>query len=296
MAIIYTQVKVYVINTKAENATLNPIYMCIIKDRTMRDYYFIIVFSFLFVPVLLACLGLYTTIAVFIWRRRRPGSGPITILRSFQEKKDGKSQTSNNYTTSSTQGTNLSLDSLQNPENSNISQSMSNKKIKTKSLRSQKKVRSFKIILTLMAIFFICRLPSWVFNLVSIKYELQSEYEWFLPHIFSILSVINSSINPFLYCFLKETFNVYKIIKNKFISCFTGCCRFQVTVLKRNGDTLKIRNKQKLHSDIAALEIENHDEFPSRSMEAISPYICDQAAIRKKTGPLVEKGLFRKPK
>lgn len=291
MAIIYSHVKVYIINTKAENATFIPIYMCIINDPTMKDYYFIIVFSFLFVPVLLACLGLYTTIAIFIWRRRKPGSAPITIPRSSQGKKDGKSQTSN-YTTSSTQGTNLSLESIQNAENSNISQSNTKNMTKTKSLHSQKKVRSFKIILSLMAIFFICRLPSWILNLINIKYELQGEYEWLLPHIFSILSVINSAINPFLYCFLKEIFNVYKTIKNKFTSCFMGCCRFQVTVLKRNGETLQIRNRQKLHSDIAALE--NHDDFPSRSMEAVSPYICDLEAIRKKTGPLEEKCFFRK--
>ena len=72
--------------------------------------------------------------------------------------------------------------------------------------RKQRQIRIFKVILLLMAVFFICRLPNWVYILYKmLEYDTQQNIHWVLNYSFGIMVLLNCMLNPFLYTFLSET-------------------------------------------------------------------------------------------
>lgn len=71
--------------------------------------------------------------------------------------------------------------------------------------KRQVQVKMFKVILALMVVFFICRMPTWVFLLYKLGNVPQDNIHWVINYAFGLLVLTNCMANPFLYTFLSET-------------------------------------------------------------------------------------------
>lgn len=101
--------------------------------------------------------------------------------------------------------------------------------------RRQRQVRMFKVILTLIILFFFCRLPSWVFLLYKLGVEEEGNTHWMLNFIFGLGMMTNCMLNPFLYTFLSETIRLTTFLGGiisgiftagfRLITCKVCCCR-----------------------------------------------------------------------
>ncbi|RZB39817.1 7tm 1 domain containing protein [Asbolus verrucosus] len=96
----------------------------------------------------------------------------------------------------------------------------------SRDIRVERKIRTFKIIITLMMVFIICRLPYYMALIVK-KYAYGEEV-WYMNYSFLALHILNCCLNPLLYTFLHVTLKFCVKIKTeteKFvceICCF--CC------------------------------------------------------------------------
>lgn len=100
--------------------------------------------------------------------------------------------------------------------------------------RRQRQVRMFKVILTLMMVFFVCRLPTWIFLLYKLGVETEGNIHWMLNYIFGLGVLTNCMLNPFLYTFLSETIRLTTFLAEIIAGIFTAvfhlitckiCCR-----------------------------------------------------------------------
>ncbi|CAL1538289.1 unnamed protein product, partial [Lymnaea stagnalis] len=68
--------------------------------------------------------------------------------------------------------------------------------------------RVTRLVLTVIAIYIVCWLPYWVFQVVLVfqNYKISSPSKVLLFNFFTILSYANSMLNPFLYAFLSDNF------------------------------------------------------------------------------------------
>lgn len=85
-------------------------------------------------------------------------------------------------------------------------------------------MRMFKVILVLMAVFLLFRLPNWIFILYKLSFSVTGRIGWIINYSFSIIGILNSMVNPFLYTFLSETIRFTSRIRNW---CYKFCklCR-----------------------------------------------------------------------
>ena len=80
--------------------------------------------------------------------------------------------------------------------------------------RKQRQMRMFKVIVVLMAVYLVCRIPSWIFLLYKLNHNASSNLAWVLQSIFGILALLNTALNPFLYMFLQKTIQATTLITN----------------------------------------------------------------------------------
>jgi hypothetical protein len=80
--------------------------------------------------------------------------------------------------------------------------------------RYQRQVRLFKVILLLMFVFFICRLPSWIYTIYKLNNDADSNIHWVLNYSFGMLVLLNCALNPYLYTFMSETIKVVSFLGN----------------------------------------------------------------------------------
>ncbi|RZC43337.1 7tm 1 domain containing protein, partial [Asbolus verrucosus] len=104
---------------------------------------------------------------------------------------------------------------------------LDNVSLKNRDIRVERKIRTFKIIITLMIVFIVCRLPY--FTIFILKLSLPSKevglWTWILNYVFTAFQIVNCCLNPLLYTFLNQTLAIWVKIK-KLVKDFTWeiCC------------------------------------------------------------------------
>ncbi|XP_051168700.1 QRFP-like peptide receptor [Leptopilina boulardi] len=135
----------------------------------------------------------------------------------------GKSHISTNRETRSN-----TLSIVSNSGNSSRHQINNNKKSSQWPTHIKRKKRTLNIILILIIVFAVCRLPLWIFLLVKLHVRLEGNFWWYLQTVFSTLSLLNATVDPFLYAFLNETLSLVSTI------CSWKKGNFEVTSINNN--------------------------------------------------------------
>ena len=86
--------------------------------------------------------------------------------------------------------------------------------------RKQRQERLFRVILVLMAVFFICRMPTWMYLIYQLNTTAADDYYWHLYFMFGNLALLNCALNPYLYSFMSETIKVFSFLGNIIRSMF----------------------------------------------------------------------------
>lgn len=187
-------------DNRTEAIDTEVVYFCMYgtpKERNLIFYSLIGCISF--VPLMCLCLWLYYKIAQLIWRRRRPPAEKYY-----------------NNTPSVLADGSTNDEAPRNPPKSIM---------KSAKLRVERKVRTFKIILAIMIVFFLCRMPYWINNIFRFaKESADRPFHWILSYSFSLILILNTAINPFLYSFLNQTIAYLDKFFVTIGDCFSKIC------------------------------------------------------------------------
>uniref|UniRef100_A0A182KH47 G-protein coupled receptors family 1 profile domain-containing protein n=1 Tax=Anopheles christyi TaxID=43041 RepID=A0A182KH47_9DIPT len=242
-------------------------------DKSKNSYYFVIVFVVIFLPLLGAFCWLNGVIAKAFWVRRNPIGGLPTVAKkctsstSCESSNDKKTLTTNvaishpiverrtpasvftsnctcpHHNTTAIVGeqatqsdTPAGSPSAQRPAQGHQSEAISN--------RRRRQIHMFKAIVVLMLVFFVCRLPMWVFLLVKMVGEANTSAYWNLHYSFGILAMVNAVLNPLMYTFLTETIRFTLFVK---AYCTRACvqpCRNGLQRVKGGGGDFDFRRNR----------------------------------------------------
>ncbi|KAK6629724.1 hypothetical protein RUM43_003542 [Polyplax serrata] len=183
----YNQISVCFIDFD-ENSSFHG-HLCL-ANHTISNYYFFSVFTLIFLPLLIAFTFVYGAIARMMWLKRR------------REKETQMSVSASTLDTNV--GTEAGQEQIVRPT------AESKPKSKSPGGHSKKRVRTFTIILVIMVTFIICRLPQWIFIVVTTLpwHQLSGNFWWSVKYLLSALSLANTTINPFIYSFLNQVTNL----------------------------------------------------------------------------------------
>ncbi|XP_023724408.1 cholecystokinin receptor [Cryptotermes secundus] len=230
------------------------LYFCVVPTKVFKSEYYITVYTLIFLPLFVTFVGFYVVVAMYIWKRRIPtnksapaqNSSHKTAITSASRRdtkkyKKGDTKTSPRYVfksntesntgsrstllTDSTSGTPLN----RRKENySGMPETSSHVEPTVRTVQSKRKVRTFKVIMVLIATCFIGRVPSWSYNVAQSdpSIRLDDMKWWLLQYWFTILSLFSTALNPFLYCFLNETLDVIQSVFRFVRNIFGYCCVF----------------------------------------------------------------------
>lgn len=194
-------------------------------------------FLFIFIPILLVFLWLNTVLAKEIWKRRHP-PGVYQNRKSSEEESSTLDMKVTNETNISSAHQNSSRvssadqrkgkDVVSSTQNHGViftiqPQHSSNVNVIKTNERKQRQIRMFKVIVVLMAVFFICRLPNWIFVLYKMNNSANKIYHWVFQYAFGVVGLTNCMLNPFMYTFLSETIRVTKFLRDFCIKCIKPC-------------------------------------------------------------------------
>ncbi|EJY57484.1 AAEL017549-PA, partial [Aedes aegypti] len=98
--------------------------------------------------------------------------------------------------------------------------------------RKKRQLRMFKAIVFIMSVFFLCRLPTWIFLLIKLHGTANTNTFWMLHYTFGIMAMLNCVLNPLIYTFLGETIKVTVFLK-------TMCERFWVDPCRRGAQRVR---------------------------------------------------------
>lgn len=186
------------------------------------------VFLFIFIPILLVFLWLNTVLAKEIWKRRHPPG--------VQKNRKSSDEESSTLDMNNTNETNISSSHQSRVSNAELRKgkdlvsstqnhgviftiqpqhcSQDNDNVTKTNDRKQRQIRMFKVIVVLMAVFFICRLPNWIFVLYKMNNSANKMYHWVFQYAFGVTGLTNCMLNPFMYTFLSETIRVTKFLRD----------------------------------------------------------------------------------
>lgn len=91
--------------------------------------------------------------------------------------------------------------------------------------RKQRQIRMFKVILVLMAVFFICRLPNWIYTMYKLGNNTQENIHWVINYSLGLMVMVNCMLNPFLYTFLSETIRLTTFLAGIVCGIFSPCVK-----------------------------------------------------------------------
>ncbi|XP_049799961.1 gastrin/cholecystokinin type B receptor-like [Schistocerca nitens] len=217
---------------------------CYESTEASGKTYMRVLFGFIFIPLLLAFLVLHAVVASFVWRKRKPfASAPACGAQNARCGKDrgdgttsnssGDANRSNNATSSSdtlsgrartaagaasTATATATATGVASPSGP-FQRAPTAKKTSPHTVRN---IRSFRRIIVMMVLFFVCRLPNWLFNIVHDAAGTGDKYAWWLARYgVNLLALFNSVVNPLLYCFFNETLSAVARVR----SWLTRPCR-----------------------------------------------------------------------
>lgn len=174
--------------------------------QDQNSYIFSIIFSFIFVPLVLTFLWMNSVVAREIWYRRN-------IQCKLEAKQSG---TLSNIPSTS---------SIPSAEQMNKSTETINKATATCLERKRRQERLFRVILILMAVFFVCRLPTWMFLIYQLNIENGNNLHWILFFTFGNMALLNCALNPYLYTFMSETIKVVSFLGTIMRGIFYSICK-----------------------------------------------------------------------
>lgn len=131
-------------------------------------FYFSVIFSFIFAPLLIFFLWLNSVVA-------------RAILNQGRRTPQRSERSSNNSESNS-----------ENPIALNVE-------------RKKRQMRLFRVLLLLMSVFFVCRLPAWIYTIYKLNNSADENIHWVLNYTFGVLVLLNCALNPYLYTFMTET-------------------------------------------------------------------------------------------
>jgi hypothetical protein len=186
-----------------------------LEKKEENGYYFAIISTFIFGPLFVTFIWLNSVLAKEVWKRR------IDMTVSVIESENISASTM-------TAGLN------------------SSEICKRRIERRQRQVKMFKVILALMAVFFICRMPNWVFLLYKLGDVPQDNLHWVINYALGLLVMANCMANPFLYTFLSETIRLTTFLTGIIIGIFKSLfnlitCKI---IRKRNRNDFNKEEKQ----------------------------------------------------
>ncbi|CAO1413827.1 unnamed protein product [Diamesa tonsa] len=242
MLTIYDHYKIFIVPVPDE-MEIDPVltyyegYLCG-SDKDENTYYFVIIFTFIFLPLLTTFLWLNSILAKEIWNRREPiqvEKRPVfTVSMDDSTVVSSNTETGNNAAAASNVHNKTTKKKSQTPNESlQVNVEFNTKKVE----RKQRQIRMVKVIALLMAVFFICRLPNWIYVLYKLSNVTQKNIYWVIHYIFGILVLVNCLLNPFLYTFLSETIRLTTFLLNLIVSIFRPCknmCRKNTRIKEPN--------------------------------------------------------------
>ncbi|KAG5667433.1 hypothetical protein PVAND_015413 [Polypedilum vanderplanki] len=191
MLTIYQYFKIYIVpypEHPDDKLTYYIGHVCA-SHKDENAYYFSIIFSFIFAPLVLTFVWMNSVVARQIWSRRHFGQKPTPQQQPIPSISGEQSQAK----------TEVSAISIE---------------------RKKRQVRLFKVILLLMIVFFLCRLPSWIYTIYKLNNDSDTNVEWILNYSFGVLALTNCLLNPYLYTFLSETIRLMSFLS----SVIRGLC------------------------------------------------------------------------
>jgi hypothetical protein len=266
----------------------NGLYFCSVPTKIFKIEYYLSVYTLIFLPLFVIFVGFYVIVAMYVWKQRIPISKRAPAQTSSDEtattsrsKNDTKMYNKANTKTTPTYVMNTTSNSGSRSTLLTVSSSgtplnrrrQSDTKAETplteppkSTTQTKRKVRTFKVIMVLIASCFIGRVPSWTYMVVQSNPNIRlGELKWWLvQHWFTMLSLFSTALNPLLYCFLNETLDfirrVFRFVRN----IFECCCYNRQTENKMNVKT----DKQQ-----AAVE---EKQIRSVSVVPRGPYLNDE--------------------
>ncbi|KFB50011.1 hypothetical protein ZHAS_00018053 [Anopheles sinensis] len=275
MLTLYEMFDIVVLTTDSQQpgAIINGYYMASIcaTDKSKNSYYFAIVFVVIFLPLLGAFCWLNGVIAKEIWIRRNPieagrrsnkekckqscGSGcesssndkktlttntlpPPIVERRTPASVFTSKCTCPHHNTTAIVGEEPTKSDTSLPEAQAKPQAGNNEASVN---RRKRQLRMFKAIIVLMLVFFICRLPMWIFLLIKMIGEANTSAYWNLHYSFGILAMVNAVLNPLMYTFLSETIRFTLFVKAYCVRAWMEPCRRGLHKILRGRGT-KERN------------------------------------------------------
>jgi hypothetical protein len=239
----------------------DALHFCSLPTKLFKNQYYISVYTLIFLPLFITFVGFYAVVAAYVWKQRIPISKRAPVQTSNEtatpstNKKDAKtykkantkmspryvfksnatSNTGSRSTliTDSSSGTPLNR---RREHNSDVPETTPRAEPTVRTVHTKRKVRTFKVIMVLIATCFIGRVPSWSFNVAQSDPDIRL-YEmkwWLLQYWFTILSLLSTALNPFLYCFLNETVDFIQAVFTFIRNIFGYCCVCWKTETKMN--------------------------------------------------------------
>jgi hypothetical protein len=264
------------------------LYFCSVPTKEFKIQYYLSVYAIIFLPLFVIFVGFYVVIAMYVWKRRIPISKKAPAQMSSNEtattntsKNDTKmykkasTKASPRYVMNTTsnagsRSTLLTESSSGTPLNrrrqSDNKAGTPHEEPPKRTTQTKRKVRTFKVIMVLIASCFIGRVPSWTYTVVQSNPNIRlGEIKWWLLQFwFAMLSLLSTALNPFLYCFLNETLDfiqgVFRFIRNIFECC---CCNRQAG------------NKKNVKTDMQQAAVEE-EQIRSVSIIPRGPYLNEE--------------------
>jgi hypothetical protein len=136
-----------------------------------------------------------------------------------------------------------------------------------RSAQTKRKVRTFKVILVLIATCFIGRVPSWSYNVAQSdpNIRLEDMKWWLLQYWFTILSLFSTALNPFLYCFLNEAIDLFHSVVTFIWDISGSCC----VCWKPSGKKIDVKTERQVI-------VEQKQQIRSVSIVPRGPYLNDE--------------------
>jgi hypothetical protein len=228
------------------------LYFCVVPTKVFKSEYYITVYTLIFLPLFVTFIGFYVVVAKYVWKQRIPinnrahaQSPSLEATISSDSTKDTKkfkksatktspryvfkSNTDSNTGSRSTLLTDSSSGTPMNRRKENhggLSETSSSAEPTVRSVQAKRKVRTFKVILLLIAVCFIGRVPSWTYNVAQSdpNVRLDGMKWWLLQYWFTMLSLLSTAVNPILYCFLNEAIDFMQSLLRFIENIFGYCC------------------------------------------------------------------------
>lgn len=196
--------------------------------------FYIMVFVFIFLPILLAFIWLNAIIANEIWKRRHaPGTESSSKSKRTNEesstldiKETDDTNTSSNVRNHSSkistgESKSFAVSSKQQVFTVQPTSPTTQPNIEARrnNQRRKRQIRMVTVIIVLMTVFLVCRMPNWIFLLYKLSNHISGRFNWLLVYSFGASGLLNCMLNPWLYTFLGETIRITSHIGS-------GCRKF----------------------------------------------------------------------